>query len=192
VPAAPALSWLVTPSAQRSLFHMAAKQVSWPLIGLAISGVAETLSPVALELMRQLPADIAMTLPSDVGRHVYYGPDWTLKATTLTDFAGLSVSMPSADGVELGNSWPVDLPKVAPLVEVPLHYVLAEFDALWETSSQRVESFIQHFGASPFVEAAWWRCVGHNIEHHRLGEAYCRAVLTFAERRAMETRRGWI
>jgi pimeloyl-ACP methyl ester carboxylesterase len=169
--------------------HMAARQVSWPLIGLAISGVADTLSPFTVQLMQQLPADIAMTLPSDVGRYVYYGPDWTLNETTLTDFAGLSVSMPSADGVELGKSWPDDLPKIAPHVEVPLHYVLAEFDTLWESSPQRVEAFARHFSGAPFVEAAWWRCVGHNIEHHRLGEAYCRAVLAFAERCAMETHR---
>jgi hypothetical protein len=40
------------------------------------------------------------------------------------------------------------------------------------------------------VEASFWRCVGHNIEHHRLGEAYNRAVLAFADRCAMETRRS--
>ncbi|GAA3999810.1 alpha/beta fold hydrolase [Streptomyces plumbiresistens] len=34
---------------------------------------------------------------------------------------------------------------------------------------------------APFVDASLWRG-GHNIEHHRLGDAYVRAVLVFAER----------
>lgn len=169
--------------------HMAAMKLSWPLIGLAISGVANTLAPFTVELIGQLPPDIAMTLPTDVGRYVFYGPDWTVDAATLSDFARLSVSMPSADGVELHVGWPADLPKVAPRVHVPLHYVLAEFDTLWQTSPQQVEAFVRHFSGAPFVEAAWWRCVGHNIEHHRLGGAYCSAVLAFAERCAMETHR---
>jgi len=169
--------------------HVAANKASWPLIGLAISGVADTLAPFTVELMGRLPTDIVVTMPMDVLRSVFYGPDWTLNETTLAGFEDLCVGMPSADGVELNTRWPDDLPNVAPRIEVPLHYALAEFDRLWETSPQRVEAFVRHFSGAPFVEAAWWRCVGHNIEHHLLGEAYCRAVLAFAQRCAMETRR---
>lgn len=169
--------------------HVAAEKVSWPLAGLAISGISDTPAPVVVELLRQLPPDIALPMPPELLRSLFYGPDWTLNATTLTDLASLSVRTPSADLVELNTSWADDLPKVAPHINVPLHYVLAEFDGLWETSAERVGAIARHFSRAPTVEASFWRCVGHNIEHHRLGDAYARAVLAFAARCAMETRR---
>jgi hypothetical protein len=79
--------------------------------------------------------------------------------------------------------------EIAPTVHVPLHYALAEFDGLWEVSPQRVETFARHFAKAPFVDASLWRGAGHNIEHHRLGPAYIRSVLSFAERCAIETYR---
>ncbi|UXA05331.1 alpha/beta hydrolase [Mycobacterium sp. SMC-2] len=169
--------------------HVAAKKVSWPLIGLAISSVCDSLAPVVVELIGQLPTDVALSMPGDLIRPLFYGPDWTLNTTTLADVADLPVSTPSADLVELNTSWADDLPKVASRVEVPLHYVLAEFDGLWETSAERVATIAGLFSRAPFVEASFWRGVGHNIEHHRLGEAYGRAVLAFAERCAVETDR---
>ncbi|MGB8388047.1 MAG: hypothetical protein WCE76_09500, partial [Mycobacterium sp.] len=141
------------------------------------------------ELVQQLPPDIALPMPPELHRQLFYGPDWTLNTTTLADVSGLVVNTPSADLVEINTRWADDLPKVAARVEVPVHYALAEFDGLWETSAERVATIARHFSGARFVEASLWRCVGHNIEHHRLGEAYNRAVLAFAERCAMETRR---
>jgi pimeloyl-ACP methyl ester carboxylesterase len=169
--------------------HVAAKEASYPLLGLAISGISDVLTPAVAELVHQLPTDIAIAMPRELHRPLFYGPDWTLNTTTLADIAHLPVSTPPADLAELNTRWGADLPKVAACIEVPLHYVLAEFDGLWETSAERVDTFARHFTSTPFVEASLWRCVGHNIEHHRLGDAYIRAVLAFAERCAMETRR---
>lgn len=169
--------------------HVAAERTSSPLLGLAISGVSNELAPVVAELIQQLPADISLPMPSELQRQLFYGPDWTLSTTTLAEVSSLVVNTPSADLVELTTRWTDDLPKVAARVEVPVHYALAEFDGLWETSTERVATIARYFSAAPFVEASFWRCVGHNIEHHRLGAAYNRAVLAFAERCAMEAHR---
>ncbi len=169
--------------------HVATEKSSWPLLGLAISGVADVLAPAPGELLRHVPAGIVMSMPPDFGRSLFYGPDWTLKTTTLADIADLGVATPSGDLVEINTRWADDVPKVAPLVDVPVHYVLAEFDGLWEASPERVGEFARHFSGAPFVEASLWRCAGHNIEHHRLGGSYARAVIAFADRCAMETHR---
>ncbi|KPN46510.1 alpha/beta fold hydrolase [Mycobacterium intracellulare] len=169
--------------------HVASQNTSWPLLGLAISGVGDVLAPVTIELFAQLPADQVVEFSLDAARPLLYGPDWTLHTTTLADVADLGVNYPSADLVEITNRWVEDLPKIAPAVDIPLHYALAEFDGLWAVSPQRVDTFAHHFSKAPFVDASLWRGTGHNIEHHRLGQAYIRAVLTFAERCAMETRR---
>jgi pimeloyl-ACP methyl ester carboxylesterase len=169
--------------------HLASQKTSWPLLGLAISGVGDLLAPVTIELFQQLPTDLVVEFSLDTARPLLYGPDWTLNTTTLADIADLGVNYPSADLVEITNGWVDALPKIAPAVDVPLHYALAEFDGLWVVAAERVDGFARHFSNAPFIDASLWRGTGHNIEHHRLGEAYIRALLSFAERCAIEKRR---
>ncbi|MEV6639492.1 alpha/beta hydrolase [Amycolatopsis sp. NPDC051371] len=169
--------------------HVAAQKRSWPLLGLTVSGVGDVVTSRAKEQFAQFPPDIAIRFPLEATRQMLYGPDWTLHETVLADIAELPVSTPSADMVEMGLRWAADLPGLALSVDVPVHYVLAEFDGFWDVSQERVDSFAGLFPAAPFVDASLWRGTGHCIEHHRLGEAYGRTVLAFAERCAMEPRR---
>ena len=169
--------------------HVAAQHPSWPLLGVSISGVGDVVHPPAIEQFSQFPPDIALHFPFEATRAVVYGPDWTLGTTTLTDVADLPVSTPSADLVEIGTKFTGDLPHLAPAVEVPVQYALAEFDGLWVVSQERVDAFARQFSRAPFVDASLWRGAGHNIEHHRLAHAFTLSVLAFAERCAMELRR---
>lgn len=166
--------------------HVASRKPAWPLLGLAISGVGDIFTPTALELFQQLAPDVVFTSSFDAARRLLYGPDWTLSTTALADVADLHMNSPSADLVEITNGWLHDLPEIAPSVDVSLHYTLAEFDGLWNVSPQSVETFARYFANAPFVDASLWRAAGHNIEHHRLGPAYTRSVLSFAERCALE------
>lgn len=169
--------------------HVAAQTHSWPLLGLSVSGVGDVVTPGAVEQFTNFPSDIAVGFPFEAVRPVLYGPDWTLPDPALTGAADLTVTTPSADMIEIGTKFTGDLPKLALAVDVPVQYVLAEFDRQWVVSNERVDGFAGLFSSAPFVDASLWRGTGHCIEHHRLGEAYVRAVLAFAERCAMEPRR---
>ncbi len=169
--------------------HVAAGTHVWPLLGVTVSGVGDVVTPGAIEQFTNFPTDIAVSFPFDAVRPVLYGPDWTLPDPTLAGAAELTVSTPSADMVEIGTRFTDDLSKLAAAVEVPVQYALAEFDRQWTVSQERVDGFGRLFSHAPFVAAALWRGTGHNIEHHRLGGAYIRSVLAFAERCAMESRR---
>ena len=165
--------------------HVAAQASSWPLLGLAVSGVGDVAGTSMVELFAQMPADVVVEFSLDQARPLLYGPDWTLNTSTLEDVAGLGVNYPSAYLIEITKRLPDDLPKIAAAVDVPLHYALAEFDGLWHVSQEGVDGFANHFGNAPFVDASLWRGTGHNIEHHRIGPAYVRAVLSFADRCAI-------
>lgn len=169
--------------------HVAAQARSWPLLGLTVSGVGDVVTPGAIEQFTNFPPDIAVTFPFEAVRQVLYGPDWTLHDATLAGAADLTVSTPSADMVEIGTKWTDELPKIALAADVPVQYALAEFDRQWVVSQERVDAFARLFSRAPFVDASLWRGTGHCIEHHRLGDAYVRAVLAFAERCVMEQRR---
>ena len=75
--------------------HLASQESSWPLLGLAISGVGDLLAPVTIELFAQLPSDLVVEFSLDTARPLLYGPDWTLNTTTLADVANLGVNYPS-------------------------------------------------------------------------------------------------
>ena len=169
--------------------HVAARPRDWPLLGISVSGLGDLNAPLPVENPPHMPNDVAVTLPFEWMRPIVYGADWTLNDTMLPNVADLGVSTPSADLVAITSAWANDLPRVAPAVGVPVQYALAEFDQWWVVSQERVEGFARHFSQAPFVDASLWRSTGHNIEHHRLGEAYVRAVLAFAERCAMERER---
>lgn len=78
--------------------------------------------------------------------------------------------------------WPAEkLPGVAPRIGVPVQSVLAEFDALIESTPANVERFASMLTGAPFVEAGIARSTGHSIDHHILGHALHLRQLAFAE-----------
>jgi pimeloyl-ACP methyl ester carboxylesterase len=169
--------------------HIASREVSFPLLGLALSGIGDTLNQANAEILRQIPPGIAASVPFEVIRPILYGPDWTIDPSMIEMLGDLIITAPTNEFAEITTSWPEQLARQAPLVTVPVHYVLAEFDGWWPASDEAVDRVARLFTASPFVDASMWRGTGHNIEHHTLGKAYIDTVLAFAERCVAERRR---
>jgi hypothetical protein len=109
-----------------------------------------------------------------------YGPDGTF-APDAVDRAEISAAAcPIEELLEIVGEWPRTAAEIAGQVRVPVHYVLAEHEALWNTGQSRVDAFAGMFSAAPRVEAALARGVGHNIDHHHLGKALQLQHLAFA------------
>ncbi|MFD0635559.1 hypothetical protein ACFQ9X_32420 [Catenulispora yoronensis] len=68
--------------------------------------------------------------------------------------------------------------------------MLAEHDALWDSSADNVASFAALFTAAPFVQAGVARSTGHSIDHHRLGHALHLRQLAFAQECAQWAEQG--
>jgi hypothetical protein len=73
-----------------------------------------------------------------------------------------------------------EAPGLAPEVRVPVHNVLAEHDALWDSSPESVERFASLLAVAPFVDASIMRGVGHSLDHHRSAYALHLRQLAFA------------
>ncbi len=58
------------------------------------------------------------------------------------------------------------LPALAPDVRVPVHCALAEFDALWDSNPENVETFAAMFTSAPFVDASVVRGTNHSHALH--------------------------
>ncbi|MGX6601000.1 alpha/beta hydrolase [Micromonosporaceae bacterium Da 78-11] len=161
---------------------IAAGGPSFPLIGLSVTGMGAVInSNGAADALAGLPADATIDLPYDQRDQVMFGPAGTFGADAVTAAHESYAPVPVRELIQAPR-WPVDrLPSLAPLVRVPVHNALAEFDALWDSAPANVERFAAMLTAAPFVDAAVARGTGHSIDHHTLGHALHLRQLAFAE-----------
>jgi hypothetical protein len=114
----------------------------------------------------------------------FYGPDWTIEPG-IVERAEVSASpVPLAELQEVVGTWPESAATVAARILVPVQDVAFEFESLWTIDSQTVRSFGDHFNAAPFVSAEIMAGTGHDVDHHRLGQAFQLRQLAFALERA--------
>jgi pimeloyl-ACP methyl ester carboxylesterase len=170
---------------------IAARQSSWPLLGVAATGIGDVLPPGVADAWRSMPEGQPVVFDAAQRRQFMYGPDWTLDDGIVADAEVSTAPIPLEELLEVVGEWVAAFPEVAAQVGVPVQYALAEYDGLWVADDGTVERFAARFTAAPFVEAALFRGAGHNIDHHKLGSALHLEQLAFALRCAGESmRRG--
>jgi len=157
---------------------MAARQPDWPLIGVSLSGIHDTAPPIVRSAWDSMPPGDVVFTP-DQRRMFFYGPDWTLEPG-IVDRAEISASpIPLAELVEVVGTWPEAAASVAGQVRVPVQYVAFEFESLWTITPESVESFGGYFHDAPVVSAELMAGTGHDVDHHRLGQAFQLRQLAF-------------
>jgi hypothetical protein len=127
-----------------------------------------------------MPPGVPVQFSPEQRRMFMYGPDGTF-APDAVDRAEISAAAcPIEELLEIVGEWPRTAAHLAAQVRVPVHYVLAEHEALWNAGQSRVDAFAGMFTSAPRVDAALARGVGHNIDHHHLGRALQLQQLAFA------------
>ncbi|MCY1143683.1 alpha/beta hydrolase [Actinoplanes sp. Pm04-4] len=161
---------------------IAAAGPRFPLIGLSVTGMGAVInSNGAAEALATLPADATVDLPYEERDKVMFGPQGTFDADAVAAAHESYAPVPVRELIQAPR-WPVErLPGLAPMVKVPVHNALAEFDLLWDSAPENVDRFAAMLTAAPFVEASVARGTGHSIDHHRLGHALHLRQLAFAE-----------
>lgn len=160
--------------------HLAARRPQWPLLGIAVHGVNDLSPEPVINAVRSLPAGQPVVYTAQQRRMLLYGPDATVDADAIARAEVSTAPMPLAEQLEVVGEWPASAAKLAAGVSVPVHYALAEFDALWIVDQSRVDTFAGYFSSAPWVDATLFRGSGHNIDHHHLGRALHLRQLAFA------------
>jgi pimeloyl-ACP methyl ester carboxylesterase len=166
---------------------IAAGEPGFPLIGMSVTGIGAVIRRAgpAEALAASLPADANVDLPDDQRDQVNFGPDFTRTPEGVAAARRSYAPVPVRELIQSAQ-WPdAYLPSVAPRVRVPVHYVLAEFDAVWDSTPATVERFAKLLTAAPYVDASIAGSTGHSIGHHTLGHALHLRQLAFAEECAL-------
>jgi hypothetical protein len=83
--------------------------------------------------------------------------------------------------VELRDAlkWQQRLPAAATTVDVPVHFVVAEYDGIWH--ADKPDETKKLFRRAPLVDVYLQRQSGHDVELDHLGYAQALKVIAFAE-----------
>lgn len=159
---------------------IAAGTPSWPLLGLAISGVGLITNPGDHERWLALPDIPLVAMPDEVKDHVMFGPHGSYDADMPAASHAANTTAPRAELLAITGAWHDGAPDVLGRITVPVHYRQAEFDRLWIVNQLEVDKFAAALGASSRVDARLAVGTGHCIDFHRIGPAFQLQQLGFA------------
>ncbi len=160
--------------------HVAARHPSWPLLGLAVSGIHDVAPPHVRDAWNSMPPGQPVVLTPEQRRQFFYGPDWTIEPGIVERAAGSTSPVPLAELLEVVGGWPADAAGMAARVQVPVDYVAYEFEQLWTINETTVRDFGAKFAAAPVLHTDLMRGTGHLGDHHRTGLALQLRQLAFA------------
>jgi len=168
---------------------IAAREEGPPLIGVSATGMGAVIPPGGaseqLAAAAQASGQAVIALPPEHCDPVMFGPAGTFDPAVL-DAAHATYAPAPAVELIAASHWAAEkLPALAPNVRVPVHNVLAEHDALWDTSAASIARFAPLFSAAPSVDATVMPGVGHSIDHHAAGHALHLRQLAFAHECAL-------
>jgi pimeloyl-ACP methyl ester carboxylesterase len=159
---------------------IAARRPSWPLLGIAVSGVGLVTPPESSDHWAALPDIPMIELPAEMKDQVMFGPEWTFSPEMPARSHVADAPVPRAELIDIVSTWHSSVREIASKVQVPVHYRQGEFDRLWITDTEQTDGFGAAFTASPEVDAALYKSAGHCIDFHRLGLAFHLDQLAFA------------
>lgn len=161
--------------------ELAARQPSWPLVGVAVTGMGARIpAGGAAETLGSLPFSGVVDLPVPDREGVMFGPPGTYSESAQVAARASYAPTPFVELVRAPQWAAARLGEVAPAVAVPVHHGLAEFDALWDTSPEAREAFLDAFADDVPVESSIVAGVGHSIDHHLRGTAVQLRQIAFA------------
>jgi pimeloyl-ACP methyl ester carboxylesterase len=152
------------------------------LLGIDLNGAGISYRPAS---EKALSAYVAMAHPPrepDKERRLkrMFGPVGTFDPEVADeDFKTAPLSQPSEIKEAVG--WPARVQGVASTIKVPVNFSLSEFDALWESSPDKINQAAAMFTQAPLVEGRVQRFAGHSVHLHRVARAYNLRTIAFVD-----------
>lgn len=161
--------------------ELAARDLDWRLVGLAISGMGTKLSDSGLgEQLGAIPGSGLTELPAELRRQIFYGPESTVSAAVV-EAAGICYAPAPIVELRAAARWAFErLDDVAAAVSIPVHHALGEYDSIWDVSDAALVAFTSRFRPEVSIRAELIRRAGHSIDHHCVGATLHHRQLGFA------------
>jgi pimeloyl-ACP methyl ester carboxylesterase len=159
---------------------VAAAKRDYPLTGLSMTGAGAVMREQALAAFTgasQAPVS-HIDLPHEAKMALMFGPQWTYDAKIAAADPNRDVPLATAE-LRDALSWQQRLPSAATAVDVPVHFVVGEYDGIWH--SDKLDHAKDMFQSAPFASVYSQHQCGHDVELDHLGYAHLLKVVAFAE-----------
>jgi pimeloyl-ACP methyl ester carboxylesterase len=160
--------------------HIASKSHSWPLRGISATSIHTDAPGQVTQAWNSMPPEASIPFSKEQRIQFMYGPEGTYDPAVVDDAEVSTDLIPVAELLEVVGPWTTDFAGLASAVTVPVHYALAENEALWISTDENVNAFRDGFTASPSVIAERVLGSGHNLDHHKNSADFHARQLQFA------------
>jgi pimeloyl-ACP methyl ester carboxylesterase len=160
--------------------HMASNEHSWPLLGISATSIHTDAPQQVTDAWNSIPAEAVIPFSKEQRIQFMYGPEGSYDPAVVDDAEVSADLIPVAELLEVVGPWTTDFAGLAAKVAVPVHYALADTEALWISTDDNVHSFAAAFAASPSVTSERVIGSGHNLDHHNNSAEFHARQLDFA------------
>lgn len=160
---------------------IAASSPSWPLLGLATSGCCVRVPEESKGAWASLPPIPMIDLPVPMKDQLMFGPPETLNSDMPAASYPSNTSVPKVELLDITGGWIEARAETCALVTVPVFHRMGEFDHLWITSQDEIDTYKAGFTAAASVDAALQPGSGHCIDFHKPSAEFDDAELAFAK-----------
>lgn len=160
--------------------EIAARQQSWPLLGLATSGCLVRVPAESAGAWAALPDIPMIDLPVPLKDQLMFGPESTYDDAMPAASHPSNTLVPKAELLDITGGWIARRADVCGRVTVPVHHRQGEFDKLWVTGQDEIDEYRAGFTAAPSVDVELLPGSGHCIDFHLPSDDFQRSQLRFA------------
>ena len=151
------------------------------LLGLNMTGSGAVYHPQTRAAFGTLISSApAVVMDQAIKVAVMMGPAWSYPEELARLDPERDVPCPMTEFADT-QTWPERLPVVAAKVNIPVQFIVPEFDGIWRSDPAALSHVAEMFTAAPFVDVGVQRMAGHSAELHRLARAFYMKILAFCE-----------
>jgi pimeloyl-ACP methyl ester carboxylesterase len=159
---------------------LSAQPQSWPLAGVAVSGAGLTPNPALHGYFERFPADTWVETSADNKDRLMFGNPDNVKSGIAELVRLAYVPIATRELLEINTVWPQRATALLTSVEVPVHFRLAEQDALWVVNDEEVQALSDVLSEVAGSSSAIVSDAGHCIDFHNVGPQFQDDQLSFA------------
>lgn len=152
----------------------------WPLLGLAISGIAHSPPPEGPVFEPPSSVDARFAIPDKVKNAHMFGAAGTYADDAPQKGAEANEPVVVREIFEINREWPRYAKEAAARVYVPVHCRLGDQDSVTPPPAFEIENLRRSFVNAPIVDAAIVDAAGHCIDFHHVGAAFQQSQIAFA------------
>lgn len=161
---------------------LAGRQLDWPLLGIAVSGVGLVLPPDGPIYESDEVTPERIDVPADLKNAAMFGRPESYSPDAPAAAANANAPVVYREIIDINTRWEPRAKEHCARVRVPVHYRQGEYDVVWSREQRNFDAFVNAFSGAAYVDAEIVENAAHAIDFHLIGPAFQNEQIAFARK----------